>query len=107
MYLFESRTTPLSKTCLLKNIFYYSFHIHQNTVNPMPYDSEILIIWYLRRAVPKPEVLDLYKSFLNERGRPQEHVQKNASKSVCTSTAVVFPDPLCLLLQLLQLMKTP
>jgi hypothetical protein len=67
---------PLVRHACWKNIFYYSFHIHQNTVNPTPYDSEILIIWYLRKADPRPEVLDLYKSFLNERGRSQEHIQK-------------------------------
>ena len=55
-------------------------NIQWNSFNLMSDNSEILIIWYLRRVVPRflfvPEI-----SFFNAMGRSQGHVQK-ASRSV-------------------------
>ena len=80
------------------------FHIQQNTVNPAPYSSEILIIWHLRRAIPRPDVFDFYKSILNETGWAREHVQKRPPR-VSVHQPLWYLPTFCLLLQLLQLWR--
>ena len=57
-------------------------------------NSEMLIIWHLGKVVQRPEVLLFSrKSSISETDRSQDYIQK-ASKSVCTSTVMVPPDPL-------------
>ena len=60
------------------------YFVQQNSVNPSSYDSEILIIWHLRRLVPRLEIL-LFpeKSFVNETGRSQGHVQNEVQVCLC------------------------
>jgi len=57
--------------------------------------SELLKIWYVRGVIQKKRsfAFNHEKANNSDTGRSQGHVQV-ASKSVCTSTVVVSPDPL-------------
>jgi folate-binding Fe-S cluster repair protein YgfZ len=68
--------------------------IQQNSFNPKSEKLEILIIWHLKRVVPRPKVL----LFMTKKRKPLSLKQadlwdmfKKASKNVCTSTVVVSP----------------
>jgi len=57
-------------------------------------NPEILIIRHLRIAIPRLDnLLFTDTSFVSETDISQGHVQKT-SKSISTSTTVVYPDPL-------------
>jgi hypothetical protein len=65
---------------------YKSLYIKQNSVKRRSYNLEIPTIQHLKRVVPD------WKSFMNETGRIQKHVQKGLN-SVCASLVVVQLDP--------------
>jgi hypothetical protein len=48
------------------------------SINTIYDNSEILIIWHWRRAVPRPEVvLPDQKKIINQTGRTHGHIQKD------------------------------
>jgi hypothetical protein len=51
----------------------------------------MLIIWHLRRSVPKLEVPHLNRESFVSETHPRGMFKK-ASRIVCTSTIVVYPD---------------
>jgi hypothetical protein len=72
----------------------FTINVQQNSLNLTSDNPEILIIWHLRGAVPRPEALLLYqKKLLSETGNLSDTLEKS-SKIVCTSTVVVSPDSL-------------
>lgn len=70
------------------------FHLQQNSCNTTYENSEILIIWHLRRVVPRLEIL------MFTRRKPvqwNKYISGTFSKrlpEVCTSTIIVSSDPL-------------
>jgi hypothetical protein len=81
--------------------------VQQNSCNLTSNNSEIVIIWHLRRAVPRPKVLLFTRkqSFINE--TDLGGMLKKASKSVCTSNIVLSPDPVSPTPSTSSTMKTP
>ena len=74
--------------------------IQQNSFNLTSSKSKILVIWHLKRVVPRPTVLFLpEKSSINETGRSQEHIQ-NGLQPECQWN---LPTPCLLFHKLLQL----
>jgi hypothetical protein len=70
-------------------------HIQQTSLNPTSYNSKILIIRHLRRVVPRSDVLffSRKKKASSMKQADLRNIFKKASKTVCTSTIVVSPDP--------------
>jgi hypothetical protein len=69
---------------------------------------EILIIQHLRRVVPIPEVSLLTGKKLHQSNwQISRTCSKKATRSVCTSTIVVSPDPLSPTPSTSLAMKTP
>jgi hypothetical protein len=59
------------------------------------YNLEVLIIRHLRRVLPRPEIfLFIRKKALSLKQADLRGMFKKTSKSVCTSTTAVPPDPL-------------
>jgi hypothetical protein len=64
-----------------------------NSFNPMSTYSEILKISYLRRVVPRLEILLLPGKFLSMIQVYLRDMFNKASKSGCTTSSVVSPGP--------------
>ena len=80
--------------------------ILQNLFNLTSDYSEILIMWHLRKVVPRLVVfLFTRKSFINETGRLMGHVYKGFHE--CASTVVVSADPMSPILSILSAVNTP
>jgi hypothetical protein len=62
-------------------LWYLVTCIQQNSFNVISIDSEILIIWYLRKVVQRPEVLLFIKkkNIMNETGRARDMLNKTGS----------------------------
>jgi hypothetical protein len=83
-------------------------NIQQNLFNLICDNLEILIIWHLRRVVPRLEVLLFTtKKCLLMKEADLRHIIKKASKIVCTSTIVVSPHLLSPTPSASSAMKTP
>jgi hypothetical protein len=59
---------------------------------------EIMILWHLKRAVPRPKVMLFMtkKKPVSLKQADLRDMFKKTSKSVCTSTVLVSPDPMFL-----------
>jgi hypothetical protein len=68
------------------------YFVQQNSVNSTSYNSGILIIWHLKRVVPRLEMLLFSRKKLCQTGRSQGHVQNELQ--VCASNVVISRDPL-------------
>jgi hypothetical protein len=69
--------------------------VQQNSFDLMFNNLGILLIQHLRRVVPRPEVLLVPENHSSVKQIDLKDMFKKASKSICTSTAVLSPDPLC------------
>jgi hypothetical protein len=80
----------------------------QNSFNPTSSNSEIPIIWHLRRNVPRLEVLLFNrKKASSMKHADLRHMFKKDFKSICTPTVVVSPDPLSHTPQISSVVKNP
>jgi hypothetical protein len=68
-------------------------YIQQNSVNVISCNSEILIIWHMRRVVPGPEVWIFTKENSSVKQADLSDMFKKTSNCVCTLTVVESPDP--------------
>ena len=80
--------------------------MQQNSFNLLSDNSKILIIQYMRRVVPRMQVLLFTRKKASSiKQADLRNMFRKSSKNVCTSTVVVSPDPLSTTCQLLQLLR--
>jgi hypothetical protein len=69
----------------------FTYKTQTHSINQTSYNSEILNLCHLRRVVPRQVVFPISEeSFINETCRD---MFEKASKSDCTETIVLSPDP--------------
>jgi len=78
------------------NYFVIQIHTYNTTANifnPKSTNFEILTIRCLRRVVPKTGSSAFYQQKGSVEHADLREMFKKASKSVCSSTVLVYPDP--------------
>jgi hypothetical protein len=76
------------------NGYLITISVQQKSFDLMFNNLGILLIQHLRRVVPRPEIMLVPENHSSVKWIDTKDMFKKASKSVCTSTVVLSPDPL-------------
>ena len=90
-----------------RKIPWYPLNIHQNSFHMLSYSSEILIIWHLRSAVPRPEVTALYQTRASSWNRQFSGTCPKMPPGVSVPQLMVFPHPFSPTLLTSSAVRTP
>ena len=94
LYITTSNATTHYQNLSLDMILRH-FHLQQSFCNTTYENSEILIIWHLRRVVPRLKVLLFARRKPDQWNKYISGIFSKRLPEVCTSTVVLSSDPLC------------